>query len=100
MWIKIIFAKVDTTSSIKEIKAATEIEVERLLWVLRTDNNGEFTIKEFIAYCTNEGIQRHFSTPYTRNKIELWSARSRQCLLRRAHCSRRGKCRYGTRVRQ
>jgi transposase InsO family protein len=65
MWIKIIFAKVDTTSSIKEIKAATEIEVERLLWVLRTDNNGEFTIKEFIAYCTNEGIQHHFSTPYT-----------------------------------
>ena len=28
--------------------------------MLRTDNGGEFT-----AYCTDEGIHRHFSAPYT-----------------------------------
>ena len=31
----------------------------------RTDNGGEFTSKEFISFCSEHGIQRHFSTPYT-----------------------------------
>jgi transposase InsO family protein len=33
--------------------------------VLRTDNSSEFTSTEFASYCTDEGIQRHFSTPYS-----------------------------------
>jgi transposase InsO family protein len=33
--------------------------------VLRTDNGGEFTAAEFTVYCADEGIQRHFSAPYT-----------------------------------
>jgi transposase InsO family protein len=33
--------------------------------VLRTDNGGEFTATEFATYCADEGIQRHFSAPYT-----------------------------------
>jgi transposase InsO family protein len=28
------------------------------------DNNGEFTAKEFTAYCTDERVQHHFSAPY------------------------------------
>jgi transposase InsO family protein len=65
MWLKLLTAKSDTAAGIKEIKAATELEVGRPLRVLRTDNGGEFTAKEFAAYCANEGIQRHFSAPYT-----------------------------------
>ena len=33
--------------------------------MLRTDNSGEFTAAEFVAYCADEGIQCHFSAPYT-----------------------------------
>jgi transposase InsO family protein len=32
---------------------------------MRTDNGGEFTAVEFIAYCADKGITRHFSAPYT-----------------------------------
>jgi transposase InsO family protein len=49
----------------KCIRAAAEKECGRKLRVLRTDNGGEFTAVEFIAYCADEGITRHFLAPYT-----------------------------------
>jgi transposase InsO family protein len=33
--------------------------------VLRTNNGGKFTAAEFAAYCADEGIQRHYSAPYS-----------------------------------
>jgi hypothetical protein len=33
--------------------------------MLRTDNGGEFTSREFSDYCATHGIQRQFSQPYT-----------------------------------
>jgi hypothetical protein len=33
--------------------------------VLCTDNGGEFTSTEFASYCADEGIQRHYSAPYS-----------------------------------
>jgi hypothetical protein len=33
--------------------------------VLRTDNGGEFTAAEFASYCADEGVQHHYSTPYS-----------------------------------
>jgi transposase InsO family protein len=65
MWLKLLTTKSDAAATIKEIKAAIELEVGCPLRVLRTDNGGEFTVKEFTAYYGNEGIQRHFSSPYT-----------------------------------
>jgi hypothetical protein len=50
MWINLLSAKSDATASIKEIKAATKIEVGRPLRVLGTNNGGEFTAKEFTAF--------------------------------------------------
>jgi hypothetical protein len=50
MWINLLSAKSDATASIKEIKAATKIEVGRPLCVLGTNNGGEFTTKEFTAF--------------------------------------------------
>jgi hypothetical protein len=34
------------------------------LCVLCTDNGGEFTAAEFALYYADEGVQRHYSTPY------------------------------------
>jgi transposase InsO family protein len=65
MWLTLITAKSDAASAIKKVKSAAELEVGRPLRVLRTDNGGEFTAKEFAAYCADEGVQRHFSAPYT-----------------------------------
>jgi hypothetical protein len=35
------------------------------LKVLCTDNGGEFTSMQFSEYCAGEGIQRHYSAPYS-----------------------------------
>jgi hypothetical protein len=33
--------------------------------MMRTDNGGEFTATEFTSYCADEGVQRHYSAPYS-----------------------------------
>ncbi len=65
MWLTLITAKSNAALAIKKVKSAAELEVGHPLRVLRTDNGGKFTAKEFAAYCADEGGQRHFSTPYT-----------------------------------
>jgi hypothetical protein len=53
-----------TADAIKRHQAATE-ECGCKLRVLHTDNDGEFMVAEFAAYYTDEGIQRHYFTPYS-----------------------------------
>jgi transposase InsO family protein len=47
------------------VQAAAEAECGRKLRVLRTDNGGEFTAAEFASYYADEGVQRHYSVPYS-----------------------------------
>jgi hypothetical protein len=56
MWLTLLSVKGDAVSAIKAVKAAAELEVGQPLRVLRTDNGGEFTMKEFTQYCSNEGV--------------------------------------------
>jgi transposase InsO family protein len=65
MWVVLLTAKSEASSAIKHIQVAAKKECSCKLWVLRTDNGGEFTAAEFTTYCANEGITRHFSAPYT-----------------------------------
>jgi transposase InsO family protein len=62
MWLTLLSTKGDAASM---IKVAAELVVGQPLRMLRTDNGGEFIAKEFAAYCSDEGVQRHFSTLYT-----------------------------------
>jgi transposase InsO family protein len=65
MWVVLLTAKSEASSAIKRIQAAVEKECGRKLRVLRTDNGGEFMVAEFVTYCADEGVTRHFSAPYT-----------------------------------
>ena len=65
MWAVLLNSKATTVDAIKCHQAAIEKECGRKLWVLRMDNDGEFTTAEFMAYCADEGIQRHYSAPYS-----------------------------------
>jgi hypothetical protein len=56
MWVVLLTAKLEASSAIKRIQAVAEKECGRKLWVLRTDNRGEFTTAEFTAYYVDEGI--------------------------------------------
>jgi transposase InsO family protein len=64
MWVMLLTAKSEASSAIKRIQATAEKECGRKLWVLRTDNGGEFTAAELAAYCVDEGTTRHFLAPY------------------------------------
>jgi transposase InsO family protein len=41
-----------------------ENQTRRKIRVLRTDNGGEYTSKEFIDFCAGEGIRRELIVPY------------------------------------
>ena len=64
MWVMLLAAKDNASDAIKRVQAAAEAQSGRKLRVFRTDNGGEFTSTEFAAYCADEGIERHSSTPY------------------------------------
>jgi transposase InsO family protein len=59
MWVVVLDSKGEAADAIRHAQAAAEAECGRKLRVLRTDNDGEFA-----SYCTDEGVQRHHSTPY------------------------------------
>ena len=65
MWAILLPSNDAAADAVKKIPAAVEKESGRKLWVLRTDNGGEFTVAEFADYCAGEGIQRHFSAPHS-----------------------------------
>ncbi|KAK3133143.1 hypothetical protein QOZ80_6AG0532910 [Eleusine coracana subsp. coracana] len=65
MWVMVLGSKGEAADAIRRAQAAAEAECGRKLRVLRTDNGGEFTAAEFAAYCAEEGIQRHYSAPYS-----------------------------------
>jgi transposase InsO family protein len=65
MWVGVHGSKGEATDAIRRAQAAAEAECGCKLRVLHTDNGGEFTTTEFASYCVNEGVQRHYSSPYT-----------------------------------
>ena len=65
MWVALLTTKGAAADAIKHLQAAAEKRSGKKLRTLRTDNGREFTVAEFAAYCAEEGIQRHYSAPYT-----------------------------------
>ncbi|KAH9741648.1 hypothetical protein KPL70_002701 [Citrus sinensis] len=52
--------KSDVFPVFKEYKARVELESGKKIKCLRTDNGGEYTEGEFLAFCKQENIQRQF----------------------------------------
>jgi transposase InsO family protein len=65
MWVVILGSKGEAADSIRRAQAAAEVKCDRKLRVLRTDNGDEFTTAEFASYDVDEGVQRHYSMPYS-----------------------------------
>ena len=65
MWVALLTTKDAAADAIKHLQAVAEKGSGRKLRVLRTNNGREFTATEFAVYCADEGIQRHFSAPYS-----------------------------------
>jgi 5'-3' exoribonuclease 2 len=57
--------KADVLVVFKTFKARVELESEKKIKCLRTDNRGEYTSDEFDNFCQHEGIIIQFATVYT-----------------------------------
>ena len=65
MWVMVLGSKGEAADAIRHWQAAAKTECGRKLRVLCIDNGGEFATAEFMSYCADEGIQRHYSAPYS-----------------------------------
>jgi transposase InsO family protein len=65
MWVAVLGSTGEAMDAIRRAQVAAEAECGHKLCVLRTDNGGEFTTAEFASYCTDEGVQHHYSTSYS-----------------------------------
>jgi transposase InsO family protein len=63
-WIYFLKSKDEVFSKFKEFKALIENLFERKIKILRSDNGGEYTSKEFVSFCRDVGIKRELTTPY------------------------------------
>jgi transposase InsO family protein len=63
-WVYFLKSKDEVFSKFKEFKALIENLSERKIKILRSDNGGEYTSKEFANFCKDVGIKRELTTPY------------------------------------
>jgi transposase InsO family protein len=63
-WIYFLKSKDELFSNFKEFKTLIENLSERKIKILRSDNGGEYTSKEFMNFCRDVGIKRELTTPY------------------------------------
>jgi transposase InsO family protein len=73
-WIYFLKTKDEMFNKFKEFKALIENLSERKIKILRSDNGGEYTSKEFVNFCKDVGIKRELTTPYNppKNGVAEW----------------------------
>jgi hypothetical protein len=81
-WVYPIRRKADVLVVFKTFKAQVELESEKKIKCLRTDNGGEYTSDEFDNFCQHEGIKRQFTTAYTPQQNGVAESMNRTLLER------------------
>jgi transposase InsO family protein len=84
MWVVVLGSKEEAVNAIRHAQASAEAECGRKLRVLCTNNNGEFTMTEFVSYCVDEGVQYHYSTSYNLQQNDVIEQRN-QTVVGMAH---------------
>jgi hypothetical protein len=64
MWLYLLKSKDEVFSKFQEFKAEIENLTNNKIKTLRTYNGGEYTSKEFIAFCKSTGIRRELTVPH------------------------------------
>jgi transposase InsO family protein len=91
MWVVVLGSKGEAADAIRRAQAATKAECGRKLRVLRTNNGNEFTAAESTSYCADEGVQRHYSAPYSPQQNDVVERRNQTVVgMTRALLKQRG----------
>ena len=65
VWIQFLKHKSQALSMFKSFKCMVETQSGERIEVLRTDNGGEYTSKEFKKFYLNTGIVQQLTVPYS-----------------------------------
>jgi transposase InsO family protein len=63
-WAYFLKSQDEVLRKFKEFKSLVENIFKRKIKILRSDNEGEYTSKEFGSFCKDVGIKRELATPY------------------------------------
>jgi hypothetical protein len=63
-WLYLLKTKDEVFNKFQEFKAEIENLTNKKIKILRTDNGGEYTSKEFIAFCKSARIRRELTVPH------------------------------------
>ena len=63
-WLYLLKTKYEVFTKFNKFRAKVETLTERRIKNLRSDNGGEYTSKELIAYCKETGIKKELIVPY------------------------------------
>eukprot|EP00253_Pinus_taeda_P009654 PITA_09654 len=63
-WIYLLNSKDEVFDKFQEVKAEVENLIGKKIKILRSDNGGEYTLKELVAFCKKHGIKRELIVPY------------------------------------
>jgi hypothetical protein len=64
MWLYLLKSKDEVFNKFQEFKAEVENLTNKKIKTLRTDNGGEYTSREFVAFCKSVGIRRELTVPH------------------------------------
>jgi hypothetical protein len=76
-WIYFLKSKNEVFSKFKEFKALIENLSERKIKILKSDNGGEYTSKEFVNFYKDVGIKRELTTPYNPQQNDVAERKNR-----------------------
>jgi hypothetical protein len=63
-WLYLLKTKDEVFNKFQEFKAKIENLTNKKIKTLRTNNGGEYTSKEFLAFCKSTGIRRELTIPH------------------------------------
>jgi hypothetical protein len=67
-WLYLLKSKDEVFNNFQEFKAEIENLTNKKIKTLRIDNGGEYTLKEFVAFCKLVGIRRELIVPHNPQK--------------------------------
>lgn len=87
-WLVLLATKDEAGMTISRLQVRAGAEVGRKLGTPRTDQGGEFTAHTFGEYRTGQGIQRHYTAPYTPQQNDMVDTGTKPCWGWPGACSR------------
>jgi hypothetical protein len=63
-WIYFLKAKSEVFAQFQEFRALVENQSGKRIKVLRSDNGGEYSSRQFVDFCAQHGIRRQMTVPY------------------------------------